>query len=130
MKKWYVITAIALLSPAGVSVQAVAQPMNSNQRSAFEAPPSHSIQASAGNAPERLLEGCVRNANGNLTLTDVAGKVYRLRGDTAQLARHIGQEATVTGTEEPGSASGSAGAQSIFTVKKVPLIASTCAASK
>jgi hypothetical protein len=63
-------------------------------------------------------------------LTDVGGKVYRLRGDTAQLARHVGQQATVTGTEEQGRASGAAGAQPTFTVKKVSLIANVCAASQ
>jgi hypothetical protein len=88
------------------------------------------MQTSAENRHDRLLEGCVRSANGGLTLTDVEGKVYHLRGDTAQLARHIGQHATVTGTEEQGGASGAAGAQPTFTVKKVSLIASVCVASK
>jgi hypothetical protein len=130
MKRRYAISAFVLLGCGGIRVQSAALPMNFSQgATAFEALPSPAKQTSAGDRHDRLLEGCVRNANGSLTLTDVAGKVYRLRGETAQLARHIGQQATVTGTEEPDSASG-AGAQPIFTVKKVPLIASTCAASK
>jgi hypothetical protein len=135
MKRQCVITAIALLAAAGVRAQSVAGSMNSNgssqpiQRSAPKAPPGQTMQTSTGDGRDRLLEGCVRNTHGDLTLTDVEGKIYHLRGDTAPLAHHIGQHATVTGTEEPGT-SGGAGAQPIFTVKKVPLIASTCAASK
>ena len=130
MKRRYAISAFVLLWCGGIGVRSVALPMNFSQGFAFEAGPSPAKQTSAGDRHERLLEGCVRNANSGLTLTDVAGKVYRLRGETAQLARHAGQQATVTGIEEPDSASGGAGAQPIFTVKKVPLIASTCADSK
>ena len=82
---------------------------------------------------DRLLEGCVRNLNGNLTLTDMEGRDYHLRGDTVQLADHVGQQAVVIGIEEQGSVPAAAGSQPIFTlftVKKVRLIGRICAASK
>ena len=131
MKRKCVITAIVLIGASGVSVQSAQRSVNSNstspptQRTASIVAPQ-TMQTSAENRRDRLVEGCVRNTNGNLTLTDIGGKVYHLRGDTAQLADHVGQQATVTGTEEQGAA----GAQPIFTVKKVPLIAGRCTASK
>ncbi len=130
-----VITAIVLIGLSDVRMQSAQRPVSRDSPSLPNRPypstgPSQAMQTSAENRHDRLLEGCVRSANGGLTLTDVEGKVYHLRGDTAQLARHIGQHATVTGTEEQGGASGAAGAQPTFTVKKVSLIASVCVASK
>jgi hypothetical protein len=64
-------------------------------------------------------------------LIDAAGKVYQLRGDTAKLSEHIGQQASIMGIEEQGSARGFEGAtQTIFTVKKVAMIASICRAPR
>jgi hypothetical protein len=130
------ITAIVLIGLSAVRMQSAQRSVNPKATSLPDQPysstaaPSQAMATSAENRHDRLLEGCVRNANGGLTLTDLDGKVYHLRGDTAQLARHIGQHATVTGAEEQGGASGAAGAQPTFTVKKVSLIASVCAASK
>jgi hypothetical protein len=76
---------------------------------------------------DRLLEGCLRNSHGILTLTDIDGKVYQLQGETAQLAQHVGQEATITGIEENSSVT--AGSL-MFTVKKVDLIGRVCQGSK
>lgn len=75
---------------------------------------------------DRLLEGCLRSSHGILTLTDIDGKIYQLQGDTAQLAQHVGQEATLTGIEENSSV----GAHLTFTVKKVDLIGRVCEGSK
>jgi hypothetical protein len=130
-----VISAIALIGSVGVMAQSAQRSVNPNSTSPPNRPSATAVaplamQTSAETRHDRLLEGCVRSANGGLTLTDVEGTVYRLRGDTAQLARHIGQQATVTGIEEQDGASGAAGAQPTFTVKKVSLIASVCAASK
>jgi hypothetical protein len=108
MKRVCLIPAVALLSSVLFMVQSVGQ----------------------AEGHDRLLEGCIRNANGNLTLTDEAGRVYHLRGDTAQLADHVGQQAAVIGIEEQQSTPAAAGSQPIFTVKKVRLIGRTCAASK
>jgi hypothetical protein len=108
MRRACLITAVALLSSVLFMVRSVGQEQEH----------------------DRLLEGCVRNTNGNLTLTDVAGNVYHLRGDTIQLADHVGQQATVIGIEEQRSARAAVGSQPIFTVKKVRLIGSICAASK
>jgi hypothetical protein len=108
MKRACLVTAVALLSSVLFVVRSVGQEEQH----------------------DRLLEGCVRNLNGNLTLTDMAGRDYRLRGDTVQLADHVGQQAAVIGIEEPGSTPAPAGSEPIFTVKKVRLIGRLCAASK
>jgi hypothetical protein len=87
-------------------------------------------QPSSAIKHDSLLEGCIGGSSDSLTLTDAVGKVYQLRGDTAKLADHVGQHASLTGSEEQGSASGAAGAPLTFTVKKVAMIARTCSASK
>ena len=138
MKKRYLITAIVVLSSVGVMAQSGGQrPTYPNRTSpskqqpaASDMAPTEGAQTSAEHPHDILLEGCVGGSRSNLTLTNTAGKVYQLRGDTATLGDHVGQQAALTGTEEPGSAPRAAGAQPAFTVKKVNMIASTCSASK
>jgi hypothetical protein len=138
MRKTYLITAIVVLSSVWVTAQSGGQRSTypnrtspSKQQAAASAmAPTEGGQTSAEHPHDSLLEGCVGGSRGNLTLTNAAGKVYQLRGDTATLADHVGQQAALTGTEEPASASPAAGAQPTFTVKKVNTIASTCSAPK
>jgi hypothetical protein len=134
----YQFTAIVLPATLWAMAQSAGQQSthpesttSSNQRPA--APilaPASATQASSTNKRDTFLEGCIGGSSGRLTLTDVAGKVYQLRGDTAALAEHVGQHATITGIEEQGSASSADRAQTTFTVKKVALIARICPASK
>jgi hypothetical protein len=138
MRKRYLIIAIVVLSPVWLMARAGSQrstypnrPSPSRQPpAASDIAPTEGEQTSEEHPHDSLLEGCVGGSRGNLTLTNAAGKVYQLRGDTATLADHVGQQAALTGTEEPGSASRAAGAQPTFTVKKVNTIASTCSAPK
>jgi hypothetical protein len=92
--------------------------------------PASETQTSSANKHESFLEGCIGGSSGRLTLIDPAGKVYQLRGDTAKLSEHIGQHASIMGIEEQGSARGFDEAQTIFTVKKVAMIASICQAPR
>jgi hypothetical protein len=136
MRKTYLITAIVVLASVWVIAQSEGRRStysnfaSTQQPAASEMAPTQGGQASAEHPRESLLEGCVEGSRANLTLTNAAGKVYRLLGDTATLAAHVGQQAVLTGTEDPGSASRAAGAQPTFTVKKVNTIASTCSAPK
>jgi len=91
--------------------------------------PASETQTSSANKHDSFLEGCIGGSSGRLTLIDAAGKVYQLRGDTAKLSEHIGQQASIVGIED-GSAAGVDGASTIFTVKKVAMIASICTASR
>jgi len=103
----------------------------STQQPAAAVAPASETQASSANKHDSFLEGCIGGSSGRLTLIDAAGKVYQLRGDTAKLSEHIGQQASIMGVEEQGSARGFEGApQTIFTVKKVAMIASICQAPR
>ncbi len=131
MKRTCAITAIVLFLSVWVMAQLESNSSSSlNQRPTSTATLIEIPQTLTDARYDRVLEGCVRNSHGTLTLTDVAGKIYQLQGDTAELARHAGQEATVIGAEEPVDASARPGAQPKFTVKKVELIARVCDAGK
>jgi FlaG/FlaF family flagellin (archaellin) len=132
-----VVTAMVLLSAVWVMAQSTgrqsAYPNSttpSNQQPAAAMAPVSETQTSSANKHDSLLEGCIGGSNDRITLTDAAGKVYQLRGDTAKLSDHIGQHASIMGTEEHGSTPGLDGAQTTFTVKKVAIIASVCANSR
>ncbi len=134
MRKKYLITALLLLSvgnmaPAG---EQKAYPNRSSPPNQQPTDPdmTQTTQASASDAHDILLEGCLAGSRDNLTLTDAAGKVYQLRGDTAKLADHMGQQASITGTETPESAPGAARAWPAFIVKKVKIIGRMCSVSK
>lgn len=137
MTKMYLVTAIILPATLLVMAQSAGQyptyPNNatsSNQQSVAPAVLVPATQSSSPTKRESYLEGCIGGSSGRLTLTDVEGKVYQLRGDTATLAEHVGQHATITGIEEQGSASGAERSQPAFTVKKVAFIARICPAAK
>src|SRR5262245_13708447 len=136
MRKRYLVTASVLLPAVWLMSQSTggrsAYPKSttpSTQQPAAVAPASET-QTSAANKHDSFLEGCIGGSSGRLTLIDAAGKVYQLRGDTAKLSEHIGQQASIMGVEEQGSARGFDGAQAIFTVKKVAMIASICHAPR
>jgi len=125
MKKIYVIAALFV-----IPIWVMARPVGQQSVYPNGAQMTQATQASESNAPDRLLEGCVEGTRDNLTLTEATGKVYQLRGETAKLAEHIGQQASVTGTDAPRDGSGAVETQLTFVVKKVAMIASVCSASK
>lgn len=129
---------IVLLSSVWVMAQTAGQESNylnrtsssKQQAAAPDTAPTQATQSSGTDPHESLLEGCLGRSRASLTLTDTAGKVYELRGDTGQLAEHVGQQVSIIGTEEAGSASRGAGAQPTFTLKKVKIVGRVCLASK
>ena len=125
MKKIYVIAALFVLP-----IWVMARPVGQQSVYPNGAQTTQRTHASESSVPDRLLEGCVEGTRDNLTLTEATGRVYQLLGETAQLADHIGQQASVTGTEAPKTGPGFAEGQTTFTVKKVKMIASVCTASK
>ncbi|HKF21376.1 MAG TPA: hypothetical protein VKE93_07390 [Candidatus Angelobacter sp.] len=125
MRKIYVIAALFLLP-----IWVMARPAGQQSMYPSGVEMTQATQASASNPPDRLLEGCVEGTRDNLTMTDATGKVYQLRGEITQLADHIGQQASITGTEAPRNDPATAEAQPTFTVKKVKMIASVCTASR
>jgi hypothetical protein len=113
MTKMYLVTAITLSATLWVMAQSAGPhsiPPNSatssNQQSPAPAVVAAATQSSSSTKRESFLEGCIGGSSNRLTLTNVEGKVYQLRGDTATLAEHVGQHATITGIErKPSSAS-------------------------
>jgi hypothetical protein len=137
MTKMYLVTAIILRAALWVMAESAGPhfiPPNSATSSSQQSPaPAVVAAATQSSSPakrESFLEGCIGGSSSRLTLTNVEGKVYQLRGDTATLAEHVGQHATITGIEEQESASGADRSQPTFTVKKVAFIARICPASK
>ena len=56
------------------------------------------------------IVGCLAGGDGNFTLTDEAGAIYQLTGNTAKLSGHVGHTLRVTGVSTsvlhpPGSMS-------------------------
>ena len=67
---------------------------------------TQSSQANPVNAGgEQSVQGCLSGADGNYTLMVKNGTSFKLAGDTAKLAEHIGHEIKVTGTMTSASAS-------------------------
>lgn len=129
MRKPYLVVTLFWLSSICTVVRLAGQQSASNQQTA--APVATQTQAALPSAPNHdiLLEGCLGGSSGRFTLTDVGGKVYPLRGDTAQLGDHVGQQVSVTGTEESESTS-AGGARSTFSVKKVKFMGRACETTK
>src|SRR5215472_2404286 len=130
MEKMYLFASVILSATLWFIAQSAARPstspnsaLSSNQQSAAQPVVAVAAQPSSPIKRESYLEGRIGGSSGRLTLTDVEGKVYQLRGDTATLEEHVGQHATITGIEEQGSASGAERSQPTFTVKKVAFIA-------
>jgi hypothetical protein len=64
---------------------------------------SHATPVNAGG--EQSVQGCLSGADGNYSLMVKNGTSFRLAGDTAKLAEHIGHEIKVTGIMNSASTS-------------------------
>ncbi|MGA8540861.1 MAG: hypothetical protein WB566_15265 [Terriglobales bacterium] len=64
---------------------------------------SQTVPANAGG--EQSVQGCLSGSDGNYTLMAKNGTHYKLTGDTAKLAEHIGHEMKITGTVSSASTS-------------------------
>jgi hypothetical protein len=105
MKKMFVLTLFLLATFTWVMAQ---QPGAAPQQSGGQA----AAQDPAMNLP--VTEGCLGGSNPNFTITDQAGKTYKLNippnADTSKLAQHVGESVQVAGNV---SDTGNAGASAI-----------------
>ncbi len=76
------------------------------------------------------VEGCLQKSAAGFTLTDTAGKMYELQGDSAKLSEHVGHEVMVTGTSGSASDSSMSSGQSesVLQVTQLKHISKTCKA--
>jgi hypothetical protein len=119
MKKICLLSAILLLSAGWLMAQSTTS--SSSSTSGTE----HSMN--------KTMRGCLGGSAGSYTLTETSGKEFNLRGDSAQLAEHLGQEVRITGEETKAPASTSTTSQSASStsnptleVSKVEKVAATC----
>ena len=112
MRKWILVATTLLCS----SLWAVAQaaPSSSSQPGSDSASGSASAQMSpSSSAAGQSFTGCLAGSSGNYTLKDKAsGTTYNLQGDDKEIAKHVGEEVSVSGSEASGSAAASSGAPS------------------
>jgi hypothetical protein len=138
MKRWFLITAVLLLSSAWMIAQSSNPPTapdnsQSTQPSSQQPDTSQSKEPASSDHQGHTIEGCITSVAGGYTLTDNSGKTYQLAGDTSKLANENGHWDQVSGTEE-GSAGGAAsssgasssGAPTTFTVRKIKVVSTTC----
>ncbi len=134
-------TALLCLSLWGIAQtdRAAAQANTSGQTAGAPAPNS----TTSGN-PAMTVDGCLNGSAGDYTLTDKAsGTTYKLEGNTAKMAAHVGHEVQVTGTASgsgssassaanataSGNMSGMGGSQAL-TVSSFKHLAGSCPASR
>ena len=109
------------------------------QEPASKGSSSQAGTAASSGSGQTAVEGCLQGSNGSFTLTDKAGTIYQLQGDTSKLAEHVGHEVQITGTTSSaasaGASEGSSGASSsaggsqggqTLTVEKVKHMSKTC----
>src|SRR5262247_359675 len=104
MRKMYLMTTIVLLSTLWGMAQSAGQDSSYpngatpsiRQPATLARVQAAGAQPSSASKHDTFLEGCIGGSSDSLTLTDAAGKVYELHGETAKLADHVGQHATIT----------------------------------
>lgn len=106
MRKAYLLSAIVLLASAWLLAQTAT---NSNSQS------DHNMN-------KTTVQGCLGGSASNYTLTDQAGKNFDLRGDTAKLGEHLGQEVRITGSEQKASASSTSTSSTSNSMMPTPTI--------
>jgi hypothetical protein len=110
MRKWILVAVTLLCS----SLWAVAQSSASSSSQPGSEPSSGSAQMSASSSSAgQSFTGCLSGSSGNYTLRDKAsGTTYNLQGDDKEIAKHVGEEVSVNGSESAGSPASSAGTPS------------------
>lgn len=74
--------------------------------------------AAGGSSNQSSVQGCLSRSDNGYRLTDKAGSIYQLAGDTTKLGNHVGHEVEIRGTV---AASGqTAGAPSSATKEASP----------
>jgi len=84
-------------------------------------------QMGKGDSAQMKVEGCLQKSASGFTLTDSAGKMYDLQGDSAKISEHVGHEVMVTGTSGSGSDSMSSGqSEPVLQVTQLKHVSKTC----
>ena len=85
-------------------------------------------QMDKGDSGQVKVEGCLQKSASGFTLTDTAGKMYNLQGDSAKISEHVGHEVMVTGTAGSGSDSSMSNSQSesVLQVTQLKHVSKTC----
>lgn len=99
------LLAVLLLATVWVSAQKDHASANPNTGATTQNYPSHDQTTPVNTGGEKTLQGCLSGSDGNYTLMVKNGTSYRLNGDTAKLAEHIGHEVKVTGTVSSATSS-------------------------
>jgi hypothetical protein len=89
---------------------------------------------------QMTVEGCLNGSNGNYTLTDSSGNVYRLVGAESNISEHVGHTVKIMGTnashvpsstsESSTSEGKSVAAPPTLTVTSVKHISSSCSSNR
>lgn len=156
MRKSFLLTAVLLLSCAWAVAQTSPSSSDQSTQPSTQSPSSTSPSSSqtspsstspsaqqpdtsaSGNAASSAdkgtpIEGCLAGSSGSYTLTDASGTSYQLAGDTSKLADHVGHQVKIWGDSGASSASStsasgsSAASGQTFNVKRVKMVASSCA---
>lgn len=98
MKKLLMLSLVLLLSAVCAFAQYGSQDSN-NQSSAGQG---------SADPNETTVQGCLSGSSGNYMLTDQAGTVYRIKGNTSKLQAHVGHTISVTGTSTTASGANAA----------------------
>lgn len=126
MRKTYLVSTLLLMfaiSAAAQQGKPATQPTGSNAAQGQSGSPEQNAPAAKA---ESTIQGCLAASGSSFTLTDKSGKTYQLEGESAKLNSHVGHELQLTGTEAAGDAASSA-SPSVFAVKKIKMMASSCA---
>ena len=88
-----------------------------------------------GEGKTQTVEGCLQASNGNFTLTDKSGTVYRLLDQSGKLKDHVGHEIEVTGpmntvTSSTSASTGAAAGSQTIEVKHMKHISAHCTAGQ
>jgi hypothetical protein len=84
----------------------------------------------SGNAAKTAtIQGCLNRSGNDYTLTDKAGKTYKLSGDTSQLSAHVGHEVQIMGSKDAHSAMGAQGTEAQLNVTGMKHISETCSSA-
>ena len=118
MRKFFLATAVILLSSSWVLAQNSPSPTQTPDKS----------QTEKSDKSGDTVEGCLTGAADTFTLTDAKGRTYQLTGDTSGLNENIGHTVRLYGgasTSGPNPFS-VYGTQATFAVKQVESLADKC----
>ena len=118
MRKFFLATAVVLLSSSWVLAQNSPPPAQTPHKSKTE----------KSDKSGDTVEGCLTGAADTFTLTDAKGRTYQLTGDTSGLKENVGHMVRLYGSAATSGPSPFSvyGTQATFGVKQVTSLADKC----